>query len=102
MPETRFNEIPALSVDPRFDISQYASETNVWLFFLPMILKIINYHSSCFIIIIDILRRIRTFSKRHSACFHSGGCECYATSLHFDYISHLFFFSEMYRWWDAW
>ena len=29
MPETRFTEFPALSVDPRVGISRSASETNV-------------------------------------------------------------------------
>ena len=28
MPETRFTEFPALSVDPRVGISQFASETD--------------------------------------------------------------------------
>ena len=40
MPETRFTEFPALSVDPRVGISRSASETDVGLFFLPMTLKI--------------------------------------------------------------
>ena len=34
MPETRFTEFRALSVDPRVGISRYASETDVWLFFI--------------------------------------------------------------------
>ena len=47
MPETRFiadREIsfPALSVDPGIEISRSASETDVWLFFLSMALKILN------------------------------------------------------------
>ena len=45
MLETRFTKFPALSIDLRVGISRSASETNVWLFFLPMTLKIINYHS---------------------------------------------------------
>ena len=39
MPETRFTEFPALSVDPRVGISRSAMETNVLLFFLPVILE---------------------------------------------------------------
>ena len=46
MPETRFNEFPALSVDLRVGISLSVSETDVWLFFLPVNLKIIKFHSS--------------------------------------------------------
>ena len=46
MPETRFTEFPALSVDPRVGISWSASATDVSLFFLPMTLKITNYHST--------------------------------------------------------
>ena len=41
MPETRFTEVQALSTDQRVGISQSASETDVCLFFL----KIIIYHS---------------------------------------------------------
>ena len=37
MPETRFTEFPALSIDPRVVISRSASETDVLLFFLPVI-----------------------------------------------------------------
>ena len=37
MPETRFTEFPALSVDPRVRIPQSALETDDWLFFLPII-----------------------------------------------------------------
>ena len=62
MPETRFTEFPALSIDPRFGISQSVLETAVKLFFLPMPLKIIIYHSS-FFFIFDILHRIMTFSN---------------------------------------
>ena len=58
MPETRFTQFSELSVDP---------ETDVWLFFLLMSLKLL------FIIrislIFDILRRITTFSERHSTIF---------------------------------
>ena len=46
MPEMRFTEFPALSVDPRVRIIWSASETYVGLFFLPMTIKIIFYHSS--------------------------------------------------------
>ena len=46
MPETRFTDFSALSVDPRVGIFPSASETNVGLCFLPMTLKIIHYHSS--------------------------------------------------------
>ena len=46
MPETRFTEFPALSVDPRVGISRSASETDVRLSFLPMAFKIVIYHSS--------------------------------------------------------
>ena len=35
MPETRFTEFPALSVDPRVWISRSASETDIWLFLCP-------------------------------------------------------------------
>ena len=45
MPETRFTEFPAFSVDPRVGTFQSASETDVGLF-LPMTLKSIKYHSS--------------------------------------------------------
>ena len=54
MPETRFTKFQALSVDPRVGISQSASETNVWLLFLPITLKIINYHLP-FLLFYDIL-----------------------------------------------
>ena len=69
MPETRFTEFPALSFDPRVGISRSASETDVWLAFLPMTLKI--YYSSfvIFFHFFDILRRITTFSERHSFFF---------------------------------
>ena len=49
MPETRFTEFPALSVDPRVWISRSASETDVWLLFTYDI-------KNSFIF--DILRRI--------------------------------------------
>ena len=45
-PETRFTSFPALSVDPRVGICRSASESDVRLFFLPMTLKNIIYHSS--------------------------------------------------------
>ena len=37
MPETRFIEFPAFSVNPRVGISRSASEIDDWLFFLPII-----------------------------------------------------------------
>ena len=46
MPEMRFTPFPALSVDPRVGISRSALKTNIWLFFLPVILKIIKYNLS--------------------------------------------------------
>ena len=55
MPETRFTEFRALSVDPRVGISFSASETDDSLFFLPPILKIIIYHS------LFLLHRITAF-----------------------------------------
>ena len=39
MPETRFTEFPALSVDSKIGISRSASETDDLLFFLPIIEK---------------------------------------------------------------
>ena len=45
MPETSFTEFPALSVDPRVEITWSSSETDGRLFFLPVTLKIIKYHS---------------------------------------------------------
>ena len=36
IPETRFTGLTTLSVDPRIEISQSASETDVWLYFLPI------------------------------------------------------------------
>ena len=38
MPESRFTEFPAFSVDPRVGISRSASETDDLLFFLPIII----------------------------------------------------------------
>ena len=46
MLETRFTEFPASSVNPRVGISRSASEIVVLIFYLPMKLKIIIYHSS--------------------------------------------------------
>ena len=46
MPETRFTEFPALSVDPRVGVSRSTSETDVSLFFLPMTLKSVFYYPS--------------------------------------------------------
>ena len=37
MPEMRFTEFLAFSVDPRIEISQSALETDEWLFFLHII-----------------------------------------------------------------
>ena len=42
MPETRFTEFPAFSVDPRVGISRSAPETEVRLSFLPMTLELLN------------------------------------------------------------
>ena len=39
MPETRFNKFPALSVDPRVEMSRSASGTYDRIFFLPVIGK---------------------------------------------------------------
>ena len=39
MPETRFTEFPALSVDPRVGNFWSALETDDWLLFLPIIIK---------------------------------------------------------------
>ena len=57
MPETRFTEFPAVSVDPRVGISWSASVADDWLFFLPIIGKI------------EALKRIFKVvnSKRHVA-----------------------------------
>ena len=46
MLETRFTEFPALSVDPRGEISQCASETDVRLYFLPKTLNIVIFYPS--------------------------------------------------------
>ena len=43
MPETRFTDVPALSVDPRVGISLSASECDVSLFFIPVIYR--NYYN---------------------------------------------------------
>ena len=37
MLETSFTEFPTLFVDPRVGISRSASETDVWLFLIPII-----------------------------------------------------------------
>ena len=66
MPETRFTEFLALSVDPRVGISRPASETDV--LFLPMALK--NYLLSFVIsFIFDLLHHLTTFSERQSVFF---------------------------------
>ena len=66
MPETRFTEFPALSVDPRVGISRSASETDVLLYFTY---DINNHLSFVISFIFDILRRITSFSERHSTFF---------------------------------
>ena len=43
MPETRFIQCLELSVDPRVGIFLCASETDDWLFFLPVIENIVVY-----------------------------------------------------------
>ena len=43
MPETRFTEFPALYVDLGVGIFWPASETDVYLFFLPVTLKNTNF-----------------------------------------------------------
>ena len=65
MPQTRFTEFPALFVDPRVGIFRSALETNDWLFFLSMKFKVMIGQKP-FSFIFDILRRITTFSERHS------------------------------------
>ena len=70
MPETRFTEFPALSVDPRVGISWSASETDILLFFLPITLKIIKFHSSVLLVLLlEILLCITTFNALHSVFF---------------------------------
>ena len=64
MPETRFTEFPALSVDPRVWISRSASETDVWLLFTYDI-------KNSFIF--DILRRIIDRLWTSYGVFHGGG-----------------------------
>ena len=68
MPETGFTQFPALSVDPRVGISRSASDTDVGLNFLTCHIKNC-YLLSIISFIFDILRRITTFSKRHSVFF---------------------------------
>ena len=47
MPETRFTEFPVLSVDPKVEISQSASETDDrYHFCYTYAIKIIIYHST--------------------------------------------------------
>ena len=46
MPETRFTEFLALSVDSKVGVTLSALETDVGLFFFPVTLKMPNYHSS--------------------------------------------------------
>ena len=45
MPKTRFTQFPAFPIDLKVGVSRSASETNVRLFFLPMTLRIVMYHS---------------------------------------------------------
>ena len=68
MPETRFIEFTALSIDPRVGIFQSALETDAWLFFLSMALQMIEFHSS-FHLIYEILRRTTIFYECHSVFF---------------------------------
>ena len=68
VPETKFTDFPALSVDPRARVSRSASETYVWLFFFTYDIKIC-YLSFVISFIFDILRRITTFSERHLVFF---------------------------------
>ena len=42
MPQTRFTEFPALSVDPKVGISRSASETDVGFIFLTYDIKNLN------------------------------------------------------------
>ena len=64
MPETRFTELPALSIDPRVGIYWSALETGLIIF---LTYEIQNCHLvSVISFIFDILRRITTFSERHS------------------------------------
>ena len=44
MPEMRFTEFPALSVDSRIGITGSSLEIGVCLFFLPVTFRIITYH----------------------------------------------------------
>ena len=62
MPGTRFNEFPALSVDPRVEISRSASETGLISFPTYDIEK---YYLS-FLLFFDILCRITILFERHS------------------------------------
>ena len=59
--EMRFTNFPALSVGPKVEISRSASETDDWLFFLPIIgkivgLNIISFQFSQFILFDGQLR----------------------------------------------
>ena len=67
LPETRFTEFTALSVDLRVGIFQAASVTDD--IFLTYDIKIIKYHLSFLLFIYDILRRITTFYQRRSVFF---------------------------------
>ena len=64
MPEMRFTEFPAFSVDPRVGISRSASEMDDLLFFLPIIG---SFHKS---FVYYFLKRYMTAnSERHSKVF---------------------------------
>ena len=62
MPESRFTEFSALSVDPRVGISRSASETDVWLFFFPVTLKIVIHYLS-FLSFLTFFRHITAFTE---------------------------------------
>ena len=67
MPETRFTEFPALSVDPRVGILGLHRRP-IFNYFLTF--DIYNYYLSVVIsFIFDILRRIKTFSEHYSVFF---------------------------------
>ena len=64
MPDTRFTESPALSIDPRVVISRSTSETDDLLFFSPIfeqnrIISLIFYYLRC----------MAANSERHSQFF---------------------------------
>ena len=67
MPETRFTEFPAFSVDPKVEISWSASETDVQFLFLPMTSKIVIYYLS--FLSFSTLRRTTSFSEHRLVIF---------------------------------